>query len=155
VDNNTIKLFGSKKTDNWQTPILLFHKLDMEFNFDFDPCPLNPTFDGLQVDWKESNFINPPYSKVKEFLIKGKEEMDKGNAKTNVFLTFANTDTKWFHELVLGKARIRFIRGRLKFQDENGNIQNSAMRPSMILIFKPRKETYSRIKKYLDKHNQQ
>lgn len=136
MDDNTIKLFMSKKTDNWQTPKDLYDKLNKEFNFDFDPCPLNPTFDGLSIDWKKRNFVNPPYSKVKEFLVKALIELNKGNAEVCVFLTFANTDTVWFHDYIYNKAEIRFIKGRLKFLDEFGNIQNSAMRPSMIAILK-------------------
>ncbi len=136
MDENTIKLFGSKKTDNWRTPTDLYDELDKEFDFDFDPCPLNSTFDGLKIDWRKRCFVNPPYSKVKEFLIKAHEEIKKGNTEVAVFLTFANTDTKFFHNYIYGKAEIRFIEGRLKFMDEEGNTKNSAMRPSMIAILR-------------------
>ena len=136
MDENTIKLFGSKKTDNWQTPPELLAEWNKEFNFNFDPCPLNSEIDALKIDWKERCFVNPPYSKVKEFLIKAHEEINKGNSETIVFLTFANTDTAWFHDYCFGKAEIRFIRGRLKFLDENGIKTNSAMRPSILIIFK-------------------
>ncbi len=35
-----------------------------------------------------------------------------------MFLIPARTDTRWFHEIVLPKAKeIRFIKGRLKFGD--------------------------------------
>lgn len=135
MDENAIKLFGSKKTDNWQTPPEFYKKLDDEFHFNFDPCPLNPTFDGLEIDWKERCFVNPPYSKVKEFLIKADNEIKKGNSELIVFLTFANTDTNWFHSFVLGKSEIRFVKGRLKFLN-GGGIKNSAMRPSILIIFK-------------------
>ena len=32
--------------DDWKTPDDLYKKLDDEFNFDFDPCPLHSDFDG-------------------------------------------------------------------------------------------------------------
>jgi len=49
-----------------------------------------------------------------------------------VFLVPARTDTKWFHDLVLPKAKeIRFIRGRLRF----GDGKNPAPFPSMVVIF--------------------
>jgi len=134
MDKQQIKLFSSKKSDNWQTPTWLYKELDKEFKFDFDPCPLKPTFDGLKVKWGKRNFVNPPYKKIKEFLVKGWQEIKKGNAETCVFLTFANTDTRWFHNLPYGAVEIRFIMGRLKFLDESGKVQNSAMRPSMIAI---------------------
>lgn len=44
----------------------------------------------------------------------------------------ARTDTKWFHDYILGKAEIRFIRGRLKF----GGSKNSAPFPSMVVVFR-------------------
>lgn len=48
----------------------------------------------------------------------------------------ARTDTKRFHDYILDKAEIRFVRGRLKF----GDSENSAPFPSMIVIFTPEKE---------------
>lgn len=139
MDENTIKLFGSKKTDHWQTPPELYKKLNEEFRFSFDPCPLKPEVDGLTLPWFGNIFVNPPYSQVKKWLQKAHEELDNGNAKVIVFLTFANTDTAWFHDFVLDRAEIRFIRGRLKFLDRDGNKQNSAMRPSMLTIFRGKK----------------
>lgn len=136
MNSQQIKLFSSKKTDHWQTPKWLYNELDQEFNFDFDPCPLNSNFDGLKCDWGKSNFVNPPYSNVKGFLEKAHEQIEKGVANTVVFLTFANTDTKWFHDYVYNKAQLRFIKGRLKFLSANNETLNSAMRPSMLIIFK-------------------
>jgi len=134
MDKNTIALFGSKKSDNWQTPKGLYNELDYEFKFDDDPCPLNPTVDGLSRDWGKRCFVNPPYSKVKEFLKKAWNEIAKGNTDVAVFLTFSNTDTKWFHTYLYGIAELRFIRGKLKFLNKEGLEQSSAMRPSMIAV---------------------
>ncbi len=50
----------------------------------------------------------------------------------------ARTDTKWFHEYVLHKAEIRFIKGRLKFGDGN----NSAPFPSMVVIYRTQMKEY-------------
>ena len=137
MNKQQVQLFRSKKTDDWQTPPELYKTLDLEFNFDFDPCPFQSTFNGLECDWGKRNFVNPPYSKVKEFLKKAHEEINKGNAEVCVFLVFANTDTKWFHDYCYGQSELRFIKGRLKFIDAQGNADNSAMRPSMIVILKP------------------
>ena len=136
MDENTIKLFSSKKSDNWQTPKDLLLELYKEFNIDFDPCPLNPLSDGLKIDWGKRCFVNPPYPKVSEFLKKAHEEIEKGNTEIAVFLTFANTDTAWFHDYLYNKAEIRFIKGRLRFRNEKGEVQNSAMRPSMICVLR-------------------
>jgi hypothetical protein len=55
---------GAEDSDHWQTPQWLYDKLDAEFHFDFDPCPIHATFDGLCAPWGKSNFINPPYNRV-------------------------------------------------------------------------------------------
>lgn len=48
-------LFKSEKQD-WETPDSLYQELDKEFHFDFDPCPKNPNFDGLSIEWGGGEF---------------------------------------------------------------------------------------------------
>lgn len=127
-------------SDNWKTPKELYDKLDKEFDFDFDPCPLNSSFDGLSIIWKQSNFINPPYSrKLKEaFILKAIEESKKG--KVCVMLLPVSTSTIIFHDHILpNKKEIRFIRRRVKFEGYNtfGELVNnkSGMHDSMLVIF--------------------
>lgn len=134
MNDQQINLFRSRQTDDWATPGWLYDRLDREFHFDFDPCPLDAGFDGLKIPWFGSVFANPPYSKVGEFLAKAREELSAGRAHTVVFLVFANTDTQWFHKYVYQQAELRFIRGRVKFVAPGKN--NSAMRPSMLAIFR-------------------
>lgn len=54
---------------------------------------------------------------------------------TVVMLIPARTDTKAFHEFIYHQAEIRFVKGRLKFNDG----KNPAPFPSMIVIFKGNK----------------
>lgn len=71
-------------SDNWETPKELYDKLNDEFHFDFDPCPINlgeitPDKDGLKIDWGKSNFINPPYSRdLKEAFVLRAIEISRG-----------------------------------------------------------------------------
>ncbi|NIN21148.1 MAG: adenine methyltransferase, partial [Candidatus Aminicenantes bacterium] len=77
-------LFKSERL-NWKTPKAVYQTLDAEFNFDFDPCPPNPKFNGLVCEWGQCNFVNPPYGReIKAWVNKGIEEHKKG--KTVVFL---------------------------------------------------------------------
>ena len=126
------ELMFSHKTDNWSTPKDFYNVLNETFKFTFDPCPLRGKENGLELDWIGNIFINPPYSNIRKFIEKGLEEHKKGNAKLLVYLVPARTDTKWFHELVLNKFNIQFIKGRLKF----GDSKNSAPFPSMLLILR-------------------
>lgn len=62
--------------------------------------------------------------------------------ETIVLLIPARTDTSYFHDYIYGKAEIRFIRCRLKFEDENGAAMNPAPFPSMVVIYKSRQTRY-------------
>ena len=135
------KILFSSEHDNWGTPEDLYNKLNKEFDFDFDPCPLNSTFDGLKTSWGKRNFINPPYSNIVGFLEKGHEEIINGNSDLLVYLIPVRTDTKWFHTYIYPYykketkpyADIRFIKGRIKFENGTG-VKNSAPFPSMVVI---------------------
>lgn len=128
-------------SDQWATPRSLYAILDKEFSFDFDPCPTDPAFDGLTIDWGEVNFVNPPYSrKLKDgFIKKSLEESKKG--KICVMLLPVSTSTKIFHEIILPHAaEIRFLKGRVKFAGINTKgdfvTDKAPMHDSMIVIFK-------------------
>ena len=131
-------------SDHWQTPAYFYDPLNVEFNFNFDPCPLRHDivlWNGLEIEWKERNFINPPYSielKTK-FILKAVEESKKG--RVCVMLLPVSTSTKLFHDIILKNISepIRFCKGRIKFIGYNtkGELVNnkSSMTASMIVIF--------------------
>ena len=97
---------------DWKTPKAVYQVLNSEFQFDFDPCPVNPDFDGLKVEWGKRNFVNPPYgNEIGKWIKKGYEEYQKG--KTVVFLIPSRTDTRWWHDYVMKAKEIRCIKGRL------------------------------------------
>jgi len=124
----------SQKLD-WQTPDAVYNALDKEFHFDFDPCPVNPAFDGLSIEWGKSNFVNPPYGReLPKWIKKGYEEAQKG--KTVVFLIPSRTDTKWWHDYIMKAGEIRFIKGRLKFK----GAVNSAPFPSAVVSLKTKQK---------------
>ncbi len=121
------------QTVEWPTPVALYAKLNEEFHFDFDPCPINGSNgDGLATlftPWAGKRvFVNPPYGPgVDKWLERGRD------AELAVYLLPARTDTRWFHDLCLPFAtEIRFIKGRLKF----GDATTGAPFPSMIVVFK-------------------
>ena len=131
---------GLENSDHWETPEWLYKKLNDEFHFDFDPCPLRADFDGLAIEWKQSNFVNPPYNRVDKpkFIQKAYEERQKG--KTCVLLIPAATGTKQFHDLMLPNAEVRFLRGRVAFKGCNTkgvySEKNKGKHDSMVVIFR-------------------
>ena len=128
-------------SDKWGTPKEVYDPLNAEFQFNCDPCPLgwkegDP--DALQMEWGSSTFLNPPYSRVAEFVKKATEEVAKG--KTVVLLVNACTDTRWFHDYVYQKpgVELRFLKGRIKFVDPaNPTKRMPAPRPSLVAVMRP------------------
>src|SRR5204862_3420482 len=97
-------------------------------------CPEKPKINGLEIEWGDTNFVNPPYGKgINEWIQKGFQESREG--KTVVFLIPSRTDTHWWHNYMMKADEIRFIRGRLRFDDQ----KNPAPFPSAIVIFRPKK----------------
>lgn len=122
---SNLKGWYSKKTDDWATPSYMY-KWYMDKGY-FDPCPLNPTFNGLEIDWKDLNFVNPPYSQLKRWIEKSIEEHRKGRAVH--LLIPARTDTKAFKLLFDYGCNFIFLTGRLKFNDKG-----SAPFPSVVVV---------------------
>lgn len=146
-------MFSSDK-DYWETPQSLFDELDNEFHFTLDVSASDTNHkcdkyftvkdDGLAQGWSgETVFCNPPYGSkaTGEWTKKCYEESLKPNT-TVVLLIPARTDRHSFHDYILGKAEIRFIRGRLKFEingkpilDKTGK-PSPAPFPSMVVIYR-------------------
>lgn len=134
------------KTPEWETPQDLFNELDREFHFTLDvasthentKCEKHYTAeeDGLSQEWSGVVWCNPPYGKqVKKWIKKAYEEFAK-HKNTIVMLLPARTDTLWFHNYILGKAEVRFIKGRLRFN----NVSTDAPFPNMIVIYKEKQK---------------
>ena len=79
-------------------------------------------------------FCNPPYGReIGKWVRKAWEEAQAGTPV--VLLIPARTDTTYFHDYIYNQAEIRFIRGRLKFTDEDGNTSDPAPFPSMLVVY--------------------
>ena len=141
IQNKNNVLFSSK-SDEWSTPQEVFDELDSEFSFTLDPCANNENHkcqtyyteeeNGLSKSWGgERVFCNPPYSKIGAWVRKCYEESLKDGTVV-VMLIPARTDTKYFHDYILNRSEVRFLKGRLKF----GDSKNSAPFPSMVVVFR-------------------
>lgn len=135
----------SRQSDEWYTPRDFFRQLNSDLGpFDLDPCATEenhvaPKFftienDGLLEKWEGKVFVNPPYSRVSEWVERcWRASLNGGEGCVVVALLPVRTDTKWFHQFVYGQSEIRFVKGRLKF----GRSKNNAPFPSMIVIWRP------------------
>lgn len=119
----------SSKNMCWCTPQDLYDQLNDEFHFVLDAAATS-----------KSAKCNMYYTPEDDGLSQNPEI-------TIVLLIPARTDTQYFHEWIYGKANIRFIRGRLKFTDEDGHpaVDTTgrpcfAPFPSMIVIYNFKEE---------------
>ena len=140
---NDYHIFFSSESNEWATPQSLFDELDKEFHFTLDPCCTHENAkckrhftveeDGLRQNWGgESVFCNPPYGKgIHKWVEKAWKESTKPNTIV-VMLIPARTDTRYFHDYILHRSEIRFIKNRLDFNDQGGR----APFPSILVIFR-------------------
>jgi site-specific DNA-methyltransferase (adenine-specific) len=127
------RVIFSSKSPHYATPKKLYKLLDEEFHFNDDPCPIGNDIDGLMRSWGETTFCNPPYGKnINKWLMKA--YMESLNGKIIVLLVPSRTDTKWWHDWAMLAQEIRFIKGRLQFE----NSIFPAPFPSTILVFRPK-----------------
>lgn len=150
MNEKTFALMVSSKGQEWYTPLEVYQKLDAEFHFTTDPCaePTNrlgcqifytKDQDGLKQVWTGNVFINPPYGRAGNVnaWIERAAAYGKMGYGVAVMLIPARTDTRWFHNYIWGQpgVEIRFIQGRLKFENPD-HVSNTAPFPSMVVIFR-------------------
>lgn len=144
---NTQIAFSSKRTE-WETPQDLFDKLNHKYNFTWDLAAsdtnakcnnyLTVAENSLNVNWSKLRgnlFLNPPYGRDVKWWVK--KAYESSLTKTDgviVLLIPSRTDTSYWHDYIFDKAKIKFLRGRLKFE-LNGKIGQPAPFPSAIVEY--------------------
>lgn len=101
----------------------------------YDPCPIGTPykspcfFNGLYGDWREWNYVNPPYEvkTLTKFVVKAVEQAKKGNKSW--MLLPSKTDQEWFHQYIKHR-HITWIFRRLKFK----NNKDSATDPHFLVL---------------------
>ena len=135
-------LLSSKKMD-YCTPQGFFDTLNAEFHFTLDAAATEksakcknfytPETDGLTAPW---NIGGAAYFATRRMAGRWARGCAKPTRRRRpVLLIPARTDTAYFHDYIYGKAEIRFLRGRLHFEDEGGNRFPPAPFPSMVVIY--------------------
>lgn len=135
----------SSETVEWYTPPEVFEPLHEEFKFTLDVCAadlrcaklihyFSPSDNGLLQTWAPQRcWMNPPYAReIKHWVKKAAE-----SGTLVVGLLPARTDTAWWHDWVMGRAEVRFMRGRVKFMKPNGTRASSAPFPTAIVVWRP------------------
>jgi len=124
------------KNQEHETPDIIFDLILRHWRipkrYFYDPCPVNTPFrspcffNGLYGDWKNYNFVNPPFEirTLEKFVDKAVNEAQKG--KISIMLLPAKTDQAWFHNIILEfDFEILWIRKRLKFKNNKDSATGS------------------------------
>ena len=112
----------------WLTPPELYRQLNDEFAFTFDPCPYPKpdNFDGLDAEWGDSNYVNPPFGVVMHngkkkgataWARKCIEESKKGKKVVMVYPI-----DKWVLMLIEAGAKVRNLRDVKWIATEDGSV---------------------------------
>jgi hypothetical protein len=117
-------------TDSYRTDIWI----KTIFEDWFDPCPFNPMWcddfdDGLELEWPNKTFVNPPYSNPKPWIQKAIKENKMFN-KSIAMLLKHDTSTKWYKLIHESKGHILLVNERLKHRTGS-----PAAFPSMIVVW--------------------
>ncbi len=139
------KKFDSIRQD-WNTPKILFDKVNEEFNFEWDLAAdkdnalcdkfYDKEKDGLKQNWDGVCWLNPPFgdksSKMVDWIKKAYNDSQANTNLTVVMLIPARTNTKWFHLYCMKAAELKFICGRPKFGDNKHGLPQ----PLILVVFK-------------------
>jgi phage N-6-adenine-methyltransferase len=130
--------------DLWRTPRELFWNLHSEFYFVCDVAAsadnrlcswyFTEEQNALVVEWKSSNWCNPPYSNIGPWVDKAIEQHALG--KTIVMLLPSDTSVRWFRAAYRSCNEVRFISGRLSFiNEETGKPVRGNNKGSVLFIW--------------------
>lgn len=136
VGNNNFK----SDSIEYETPQILFDKLDKEFNFNLDVCASDQNYkckkyytkedDCFTKEWMGNCWMNPPFSRnLSKFVLKMHDEYNK-NGGIKVCLIPVRSNTVWWSKII-HDAECRFINGEVNFNNE----KNGLWLPMCILVF--------------------
>jgi hypothetical protein len=128
-------LEGNAIGQYWITPPELYAELNSEFHFDFDPCPYPYQREGIEIEWGQSRYVNPPYRKKDAinghgptaFVRKAIEENKKGKQVVLIIPV-----QSYVNMLVEAGAELRSM-GRVKWIDAIS--KRPCTRPSNVALF--------------------
>ena len=134
-------------SDDWATPPEIVRQFEQEFGpFDLDACARPETAkaprfytkadNALDQPWFGRVWMNPPFSDPTPWVHKASLETRTKRADLVVALLPNATDTGWFHDYVLGKAELRFRRGRIRFLGWRGTPIGSPKAGTVFAIYR-------------------
>ena len=126
VQNVKTKVYHTGGKDDYGTPQALYNALALEFHFNLDVCAnldnhkcstwIGEDIDALTIDWWGRVWMNPPFSKLDQFLSKMIKELVDGHIELGVALIAARSDTQAMFTASSYAGETRFLKGRVSYQ---------------------------------------
>lgn len=139
IDAPIVEVWNENKKRYWITPPGLMEELNKEFNFDYDPCP-HPRpeeYNGLEADWGQMNWVNPPFTRCMRWAKKILIERDKGKTSVLILPIYQSRVIAYLAE---AGADIRYIGQPRWLSIEDGDPSPVLLRdipPCLLLIIRP------------------
>ena len=101
---------------------------------------------GLTKEWIGKVWLNPPYAQplIAEFVAKMIEEVQAKRCTEAIMLTHNYTDSAWFQDAARAATAICFTRGRIRFEDPEGNLA-SPTQGQAFFYFGSRGKTFANV----------
>lgn len=116
-----INQFKGSRSDYWNTPKEIYETILKNGYIDYNPenSYIDPFNKNAHLYRYQKIFINPPFSILNkpEWINTVKGLLQNDNEL--LLLLPARTDTKQFHTLLKLGLHVKFIKGRLKYNDSN------------------------------------
>lgn len=112
-------------------------------------------FDGLQCEWEDGWWCNPPFDRKFEFIEQANEQMFKGRDGM-MLLPYEDLST-WWNDLIEGFASMVFKpNGRYQFYEADGFTRKTGANFGSVLLLYTRRKLETpqrRFKKYMEDSN--
>ena len=125
-----------KPSDSVRTPEYILKAIRDEVGELYDPCPYNPKFnpsvdkDGLKTEWGKVSFVNPPYSFVRPWFKKSREQWMLGKTVV-LFVKLASLGTQYARKYIPG-AEVRVMVNKVCFP----GYEKTALFNNILVIFR-------------------
>ncbi len=102
---------------------------------------------GLNQKWHGNVWMNPPYSQpeIKEFSYAVVDKYDSGKIQQACVLVNNATETETFQKMVRSASAICFPKGRIKYNDKDGNPSLSPLQGQALLYFGKNKDKFIKV----------
>lgn len=100
--------------------------------------------DGLEKEWHGKVWMNPPYSQplIDKFSEKVTEEYQARRIDEACVLVNNATETNWFQRMLKVATGVCFVKGRIRFIDQEGNRGDTPLQGQVIIYFGKNKEKF-------------